>query len=183
MYGSLIEKPVGSAKLDPLQALSLVTAEREHRDEPSEATEVAGTADVVETDAADEGQVDSPQDELSVAESPAVELDPADSNASTEQPVQAMARLLEVAAKNADDLLAEATAEADRVTQEAREEAERVVRKAREEADQLRKDLEKTRSSSTKEIARLRQLESDSRERIRAQFNEGLAALELPAAG
>jgi len=90
------------------------------------------------------------------------------------------ARLLEVAARNADELLADAKAEAQHLTASAREEADRLLTEAREEARRVRADLEETRAQHNAEIARLQQLERDHRERMRHHLTDLLAQIEAP---
>jgi cell division septum initiation protein DivIVA len=79
----------------------------------------------------------------------------------------AAARLLEVAALNADELLTEAKAEADRL-----------VAAARAEAERLRADLEAKRAQHRAEIARLEQVEQEHRERVRRHLTDMLAQID-----
>jgi cell division septum initiation protein DivIVA len=81
----------------------------------------------------------------------------------------AAARLLEVAARNADELLADAKAE-----------AEGLLAAARAEAQQVRAGLEEERARHSTEIARLKQLEQEHRERVRRHANDLLAQIEAP---
>jgi cell division septum initiation protein DivIVA len=90
-----------------------------------------------------------------------------------------MARLLEVAARNADELLADAKADADQLVVAARERAEQLLTAARTEAQQVRADLEATRAQLQAEIARLQQLEHDHRDRIRRHLTELLAQIDV----
>lgn len=92
---------------------------------------------------------------------------PAPAAPAEESPAAAMARLLELAAHNADQLMAEAQSEADRLLDEARVEAERI-----------RAELEESRSAVESELARLRQDEQDQRDRMRAELNGLLARLD-----
>ena len=81
-------------------------------------------------------------------------------------PVDAAARLLEVAALNADQLVAEA-----------REEAEGLVRAAQIEAERVRADFEAEQVRLTEEIASLRREQREYRERMREHLHEMLAKL------
>lgn len=109
---------------------------------------------------------------------------PADtSTATTAEPSTAdvsgaVARLLEVAAHNADQLLAEATAEADHLVAAARDQADQVLSAARTEARQVRADLEETQAHLNSEVARLQQLEHDHRDRMRNLLTDMLAQVE-----
>jgi DivIVA domain-containing protein len=76
---------------------------------------------------------------------------------------QAAARLLEIAGRNADELLSGATADAEATVATARAEADRATLEA--------------------EIARLEQLESDHRAAMRTYFTEQLEHLEPTPAG
>ena len=97
---------------------------------------------------------------------------------STADSSDAAARLLEIAARNADELLDGARAEADELKRVAREEADRLLTAARSEAQQLRDELEEERAHRSAEIARLQQLEEEHRERVRRQLKELLAQVE-----
>jgi len=115
------------------------------------------------------------------------------------------ARLLEVAARNADQLMGEAQAEADRVTAAAKAEAEqvtsaakadaervtsaaqaeadRLVGEARMEAERIRAETEKSRNDATQQIAGLRQTEREHRERMQTHLQEMLAKVEANSIG
>jgi cell division septum initiation protein DivIVA len=88
-----------------------------------------------------------------------------------------MARLLEIAARNADELLAEAKAEA------AQAEADRLLSEARLEAEKIRAESEESRSQATREIADLRQTEREHRERMQSHLQEMLAKVEANSIG
>jgi len=90
------------------------------------------------------------------------------------------ARLLEVAAHNADELIADARAEAQQITTSARLEADRVLAAAQAEADQVRAEIEQNRAQHATEIARLQQVENEYRERVRAHLTGLLAQIEAP---
>jgi cell division septum initiation protein DivIVA len=120
-------------------------------------------------------------------------------NATPQSPPQASstdgaARLLELAAHNADELLAEAKAEAEqltstaraeaeRLTSTARAEAERMVGEARTEAERIRAETEKSQGQATQAIAGLRQTERQHRERMQAHLQEMLAKVEANSIG
>jgi cell division septum initiation protein DivIVA len=122
---------------------------------------------------------------------------PAESTESTdaveqplEEPVPAaetgaggMARLLEIAARNADELLDEAKAEAEQLTSTARVEAERLVSEARGEAERIRAEGEEERGKTNAEIANLRETERQHRERMQSHLQEMLAKVEANSIG
>lgn len=114
-------------------------------------------------------------------------------HASTGDPVRdssvAAARLLEIATANADQLVAEARAEAGAVVAGARAEADQLSAAARDEAERVSAELDAHRqrvlaevagrkSTLESEVEGLRQLENESRDRLRAFFTEQLAQLE-----
>jgi cell division septum initiation protein DivIVA len=94
-----------------------------------------------------------------------------------------MARLLEIAARNADELLAEAETEAEQVRSTARVEAERMLSEARTEAERIRAESETAKSDATQQIAGLRQTEREHRERMKAHLQEMLAKVEANSIG
>ena len=120
-------------------------------------------------------------------------------------PSDGMARLLEVAARNADQLMTEAKneaervttaaqadadrvttaaqAEADRVTTAAQAEADRLVGEARMEAERIRSETEKSKTDATQAIAGLRQTEREHRERMQTHLQEMLARVESNSIG
>ena len=98
-------------------------------------------------------------------------------------PSDGMARLLELAAKNADELLAEARAEAEQLTSAAQAEADRIVGEARIEAERVRKETEDSKTKASGEIARLRQTEQEHRERMQSHLQEMLAKVEANSVG
>jgi cell division septum initiation protein DivIVA len=117
--------------------------------------------------------------------------DGAEPTGQTESPVEpeadtpsgGMARLLELAARNADELLAEAKAEAEQVTSKARVEAERMLDEARGEAEKIRAQSEEARNKATQEIAGLRETERQHRERMQSHLQEMLAKVEANSIG
>jgi cell division septum initiation protein DivIVA len=90
----------------------------------------------------------------------------------------AAARLLEIAARNADQLLSEAQAEAETTRASARDEADQLVTEARAEAERIRAELEQSRSQANDEIARLRETEQEHRATMRQHLREMLAKVE-----
>jgi len=112
----------------------------------------------------------------------------------------AAARLLEIATRNADELVNEAKDEADKIIGEARTKAERLdseskVRAERLESDartrsqmldsetaerrqQLMGDLEKEKGRLNSEIETLRTFEREYRSRLKSYFSQQLAALD-----
>ena len=96
-----------------------------------------------------------------------------------------MARLLEIAARNADELMAEAKAEAEQLTSTARAEAERLLSEARSRGgDELRAESEEGAGPRpTGTIAELRQTEREHRERMKSHLEEMLAKVEANSIG
>jgi DivIVA domain-containing protein len=112
----------------------------------------------------------------------------------------AAARLLEIATRNADELVTEARQEADRIVNEARttseqreaeskEKAERVESDARtraqmldsetaERRQQLFGDLERDRDKLNGDVENLRSFEREYRSRLKSYFEQQLAALD-----
>ena len=112
----------------------------------------------------------------------------------TETPSDGMARLLEVAAHNADQLMTEAKTEAERLTTEAQAEATRVttaaqaeadrlVGEARMEAERIRAETEKSKTEASQAIAGLRETEREHRERMQTHLQEMLARVESNSIG
>ena len=107
---------------------------------------------------------------------------------------QAAARLLEIAARNAEELLTGATADAQATVATARAEADQVTAAARTEAEQVRAEAEEHRTTVLSElterqaaleaeIARLERVGSDHRAAMRTYFTEQLEHLEPTPAG
>jgi DivIVA domain-containing protein len=112
----------------------------------------------------------------------------------------AAARLLEIATRNADELVTEAKAEADKVVGEARTKAERLEAEAKtksermeedartrsqmldsetaERRQQLLGDLEKEKGQLNTEVENLRAFEREYRSRLKNYFQQQLAALD-----
>ncbi|HYH34251.1 MAG TPA: DivIVA domain-containing protein [Nocardioides sp.] len=117
----------------------------------------------------------------------------------------AAARLLEIATRNADELVADAKNEADRIVGEARTKAERLDAESKGRADRLEADarrraelldsetadrrqqlfgeLEQERDKLNAEVENLRSFEREYRARLKSYFTQQLQALETPADG
>lgn len=81
---------------------------------------------------------------------------PTETAATTEPPSAAMARLLEIAVRNAEELVAEATTEAEQLTASARVEADEMLAEARRECEQVRTETDRLRQSEAKHQERMR---------------------------
>ncbi len=112
----------------------------------------------------------------------------------------AAARLLEIATRNADELVAEAKDQADRIVGEARTKAERLESESKAKADRLESDartrsqmldseteerrrqlfggLEKEKEKLNAEVENLRSFEREYRSRLRSYFEQQLGALD-----
>jgi DivIVA domain-containing protein len=112
----------------------------------------------------------------------------------------AAARLLEIATRNADELVAEAKDQADKIVGEARTKAERLESESKVKADRLESDartraqmldsetaerrqqlfgdLEKEKDKLNAEVENLRTFEREYRSRLKSYFQQQLAALD-----
>jgi DivIVA domain-containing protein len=112
----------------------------------------------------------------------------------------AATRLLEIATRNADELVAEAKDNADRIIGEARTKAERIQSEARSKLERLESDartrsekldaetaarrsqlfgdLERQRNGLEREVENLRAFEREYRSRLKAYFEQQLQALD-----
>ncbi len=112
----------------------------------------------------------------------------------------AAARLLEIATRNADELVGEAKDEADKIVGEARTKAERLESESKVKADRLESDartrsqmldsetaerrqqlfgdLEKEKEKLNAEVENLRSFEREYRSRLKSYFQQQLAALD-----
>ena len=112
----------------------------------------------------------------------------------------AAARLLEIATRNADELVAEAKDQADRIIGEARTKSERLEAEAKSKSDRLESDartrsqmldsetqerrrqlfgdLEKEKDKLNAEVENLRSFEREYRSRLRSYFEQQLSALD-----
>jgi cell division septum initiation protein DivIVA len=111
------------------------------------------------------------------------EAGPPDTGSTAQTTSDGMARLLEIAARNADELLDEAKAEAEQVTSSAREEAERLLSEARSEVEKLHAESEKARDEANQAISGLRDAEREHRERMKSHLEEMLARVEANSIG
>ena len=153
----------------------------------SQPTEERGqAAPASESDAASVQDEVSPSTGPSQAHAPSAESAPV---TTIGQAAGAAARLLELATRNADEVMAEAQEEADRILAEARTKADRVESDARSRAEkldvetaerrqQLFGDLEKDRDQLSREVEHLRSFEREYRSRLRAYFTDQLSQLE-----
>jgi DivIVA domain-containing protein len=118
------------------------------------------------------------------------------------QASNAAARLLEIATRNADELVNEAKDEADRIVGEARTKSERLDAESKGRADRLEADarrraelldsetaerrqqmfgeLEQEREKLNGEVENLRSFEREYRARLKSYFTQQLEALEAP---
>jgi len=134
------------------------------------------------------------------APQPAVEAPPTAPITTVSQASGAAARLLELATRNADELVADAKDQADTILAEARTKAERLENEARTKADrmesdararaqkldsetaerrqQLFGDLEKDRDRLAREVEHLRSFEREYRSRLKNYFSSQLSQLE-----
>ena len=132
---------------------------------------------------------------------PAPDAAPGDRNATPSDASQA-AHLLEMAARDVDQWLAEARAEAAALVDAARAEAERLVKVAREEAEQLttsarhradsvldgartetgriRAELDETKRTHEAEVAELQRLADDHRDHLRQHLTDLLGRIDGP---
>jgi len=112
----------------------------------------------------------------------------------------AAARLLEIATRNADELVGEAKDQADKIIGEARTKAERLESESKVKADRLESDartrsqmldsetaerrqqlfgdLEKEKDKLNAEVENLRSFEREYRSRLKSYFQQQLAALD-----
>lgn len=115
------------------------------------------------------------------------------STGSTDSASTRAARLLELATRNADELVAEAQAEAEALLAEARTRADELTDEARAKAEQLETEtarrreeltgeLDRQKTSLSTEIERLRTFEREYRTRLRQYLTEQLGALDGEAA-
>ena len=117
----------------------------------------------------------------------------------------AAARLLEIATRNADELVGEAKNNADKIVGEARTKAERLEAESKVKADRLESDartrsqmldsetaerrqqlfgdLEKEKDKLNAEVENLRSFEREYRSRLKSYFQQQLAALDGSSEG
>jgi len=95
---------------------------------------------------------------------------------------QAAARLLELAANNADELLGEAKEEAASIVAAARADADQLTASARTEADNILATAQTEAEQVNAEVARLQELEQEHRDRMRSNLTQMLEQLDRTAA-
>ena len=93
----------------------------------------------------------------------------------------AAARLLEIAGRNADEVVNEAKAHADQILGEARTRSQMLDSETAERRSQLMGDLEKEKVRLNGEIETLRTFEREYRSRLKSYFSQQLAALDTGA--
>ncbi len=93
----------------------------------------------------------------------------------------AAARLLEIAGRNADEVVNEAKAHADQILGEARTRSQMLDSETSERRSQLMGDLEKEKVRLNGEIETLRTFEREYRSRLKSYFSQQLAALDTGA--
>jgi DivIVA domain-containing protein len=124
---------------------------------------------------------------------PASSSDPAASPGSAESVPTRAARLLELATRNADELVAEAQAEAEALLADARTRADSLTDDAKAKAEQLETEtarrreeltgeLDRQKAALSTEIERLRTFEREYRTRLREYLTDQLDALDGEAA-
>lgn len=159
-------------------------------DEPAVGTPVAAAPADERRDAADEqGTVQ--------ATAPAVTPVPAMETlqvSTTAEASAAATRLLELAGRNADQLVSEAKQEAEQIVGTARTEADRLSEEARTRAEQvdaettsrretLFTEIERERAELDREVENLRTFEREYRAELKSYFEDQLAALEGQGTG
>jgi DivIVA domain-containing protein len=142
----------------------------------------------------------APQPATAQAQAAAVEAGVTHTPGTVAEASSAAARLLEIATRNADELVNDAKDQADRIIGEARTKAERVEAESRAKADRVEADartraekldhetaerrnqlfgsLERERDKLAKEVEELRAFERQYRSRLRAYFEGQLAVLD-----
>lgn len=171
-------QPVAAPQSVPVEGPEPVEeAEPEPVEEPEPAPAAAAPAAVASTPAVQEIKVSTVADASSAA-----------------------ARLLEIATRNADELVNDAKDEADKIIGAARTKAERLESETKSKADRIESDartraqmldseteakrreslatLEQDRNSLSSEIETLRSFEREYRSRLKSYFNQQLATLE-----
>ncbi len=158
-------------------------------------------------EAASRGQVVTPpeQQPAAVVEEPEPVPTPAPAPVSVGEASSAAARLLEIATRNADEVVADAKDQADSILAEARTKSERLEQESQGTADrvesdartraekldaeiankrqQLFGDLERDRDALSAEVEHLRAFEREYRSRLKSYFGAQLAQLEGEEAG
>jgi DivIVA domain-containing protein len=142
----------------------------------------------------------APQPATTEAQAAAVEAGVTRTPGTVAEASSAAARLLEIATRNADELVNDAKDQADRIIGEARTKAERVEAESKAKADRVEADartraekldhetaerrnqlfgsLERERDKLAKEVEELRAFEREYRSRLRSYFEGQLAVLD-----
>ena len=87
-------------------------------------------------------------------------------------------RLLELATRNADEVVAEAKEEAEKIEQEARSRAHNLEAETAGKREELLGDIERERTRLNGEVDTLRAFEREYRSRLKSYFTEQLRALD-----
>jgi cell division septum initiation protein DivIVA len=93
------------------------------------------------------------------------------------------ARILELAARSADQLLAEARADAEQIKAVARAEADLILASARSDAERTLVVIEESRARIRGDAARLRQARWERHEQIREHLPTWLAEVDVTEVG
>jgi DivIVA domain-containing protein len=101
----------------------------------------------------------------------------------TEQASSAVARMLEIAGRNADELLAEARSQAETIVSEATSRAEKLDAETEERRSRLVADLERDHRALQSEVEDLRTFEREYRAQLRNYFQQQLDALDAQGGG
>jgi cell division septum initiation protein DivIVA len=137
-----------------------------------------------------ETETDTPTvDNGGVAVADEVETEPSHPATADESPTSRAARMLELAAGTADQLISDAETEAEAIVATSRNDAARaeaeLVRTREEQTAELERErstalagLAEEKAALEEQIAQLRRTESDYRDRMRHQLNEQLSLLE-----
>jgi DivIVA domain-containing protein len=101
----------------------------------------------------------------------------------TEQASTAVARMLEIAGRNADELLAEARSQAETIVSEATSRAEKLDAETEERRSRIVADLERDHRALQSEVEDLRTFEREYRAQLRNYFQQQLDALDAQGGG
>ena len=103
--------------------------------------------------------------------------------ATTEDAAAAAARMLELAGRNAEELVADARSEADRIVSEASGRAEELDGETEQRREKLVADLERDHQELSSEVEDLRAFEREYRAQLRNYFQQQLEALDAQGGG
>jgi DivIVA domain-containing protein len=101
----------------------------------------------------------------------------------TEQASAAAARMLEIAGRNADELVAEAREQAETIVSEATSRAEKLDAETEERRSRIVADLERDHQALQSEVEDLRVFEREYRAQLRNYFQQQLDALDAQGGG